>query len=302
MRVGENLTSNRELLRGYLLSLIAICGFGGTFIAITLGKQSFDPITLSMGRVVPASILAVIALKVMKQPLLPPREAYPLILGSSFGIVIGFPLLSTLALQVIPAADAGVIGAITPLVTATAASIIWHKKPKRMFWVAASLGALSAISLAYFKGGSSFGGGEFWGYALLSGGVLLASMGHISGSTLISKYKPFVILNWAVLISIPIQLPIAAIDLINHPISRWPSMESWAGYLFVSLYSLAIGNFMLNKGLYVIGLAKGAQLQLLQPVVTMVLAIIILHQDVSLITWCAAAAILASVFWSQRYR
>lgn len=294
--------STSELFRGYLLSLIAITGFGGTFIAITLGQESFDPITLSMGRVFPAAILAVIALKAMKQPLLPPRGAYPLILGSSLGVVIGFPLLSTLALQVIPAADAGVIGAVTPLVTATVAIFIGHKKPRRLFWLAAGLGTLSAMALAYFRGGSDFGGGHFWGYVLLGFGVLFASMGHISGSTLIAKYPPFVILNWAVLISMPIQVPIAAANLALHPITSWPSVSAWAGFLYASLFSLAIGNFMLNRGLFVIGLVKGAQLQLLQPVVTMILSIVILHHAVSPITWVAAAAILGSVAWSQRYR
>lgn len=291
-----------ELFRGYLLSLIAITGFGFTFIAVTLGSASFDPITMSIGRVVPAAILAVIALKAMKQPLLPPREAYPLIIGSSAGIIIGFPLLSTLALQHIPAADAGVIGAVTPMVTGIVAVFIGHKRPKKMFWVAAALGAVSAMSLAYFKGGSGFGDGLFWGYLAMAFAVLFASMGHISGSTLVAKYSSFTVLSWAVIISIPVQLPIAIVNWTINPITEMPAWSAILGYLYVSWFSLSIGNFMLNQGLHVIGLVKGAQLQLLQPIVTMVLAILVLHQQVSPITWIAAFGILTSVAWSQRYR
>lgn len=291
-----------QKIRGYVYSLIAIIGFGGTFIAVTLGSQSFDPITMSMGRVVPAAILAVIALRVMKQPIFPPREAYPLIIGSSLGVVVGFPLLSTLALQSVPAADAGVIGAITPIVTATVAVFLGHKRPRPMFWVAAALGTLSAMALAYLRGGSDFGGGAFWGYSALAAGVLFASMGHISGSMLIAKFPAFVVLNWAVMISIPLQLPIAVANWMINPITQVPTFESWFGYLYVSLFSLAIGNFMLNKGLFIIGLVKGPQLQLIQPVVTMLLSIWVLHVAVSPITWFAALAILISVAWSQKYR
>jgi drug/metabolite transporter (DMT)-like permease len=127
-------------------------------------------------------------------------------------------------------------------------------------------------------------------------------MGHISGSTLIAKYPAFVVLNWAVMISIPLQLPIAIVNWTLNPITQMPSAQSWFGYLYVSLFSLAIGNFMLNKGLYIIGLIKGPQLQLIQPVVTMVLSIWVLHVAVSPITWIAALAILISVAWSQKYR
>ncbi|WP_296647143.1 EamA family transporter [Rhodoluna sp.] len=289
-------------LRAYTYSLIAIFGFGGTFIAVTLGAESFDPITMSMGRVIPASILAIIGLKLMKQPLLPPKDAYPLILGSSLGVVIGFPLLSTLALQTVPAADAGVIGSVTPLVTGTIAVIIGHKKPKRMFWLAAALGTMAAMALAYFRGGSSFGGGEFWGYMLLGAAALAASIGHISGSALVAKYSAFSVLSWAVLISIPVQLPIALVNWSINPITEAPTASAWFGYLYASLFSILIGNFLLNQGLHTIGLVKASQLQLIQPVVTMVLSILVLHHAVSPITWIAAAVILTSVAWSQRYK
>ncbi|WP_296633182.1 DMT family transporter [Rhodoluna sp.] len=291
-----------ETVRGYLLSFFAIIGFGFTFIAVTLGAESFDPITMSIGRVVPAGILSVIALKAMKQPILPPREAYPLIIGSSLGVIIGFPLLSTLALQTVPAADAGVIGALTPMVTAIVAVFIGHKKPRPMFWAAAALGAGGAMALAYFKAGGEVGGGAYWGYIALAFAVLFASMGHISGSTLVAKYSSFAVLSWAVIISIPVQLPIAIVNWSINPITEWPTWPAILGYLFVSWFSLSIGNFMLNQGLHTIGLVKGAQLQLLQPIVTMILSILVLHKAVSPITWIAAALILTSVAWSQRFK
>lgn len=290
-----------ETARGYIFALSAIVGFGGTFIAVSMGYQSFDAITMSFGRVIPAAIAAIVSLKLLKQPLLPPRQALPVIFGVTGGIVIGFPLLSTLALMTVPAADAGVIGAITPIITAVIAVFIGHKKPRRLFWVAAALGSFSAGALAYLRGGSEFGGGTFWGYVLLVAAMLLASMGHISGNYLAGKgFNSFHVLCWAVIISVPIQLPGALINWSINPITSSPTVPAIIGFLFVSLFSILFGNYLLNHGFYKIGLVRGSQLQLIQPIVTMILSIVVLSQPVSPITWLAAAGILASVAWTQR--
>lgn len=292
-----------ETARGYLFAISAVVGFGGTFIAVALGYQSFDAITMSFGRVIPAGLAAIVALRLMKKPILPPREAFPVILGITGGIVIGFPLLSTLALQSVPPADAGVMGAVTPIITAVIAIFIGHKKPKPLFWLAAALGSTAAAGLAYVRGGSEFGGGTFWGYILLLGAMLVASLGHISGNYLAGKgFNSFQVLCWAVILSIPIQLPGVLIDLSINPITNVPTLGAIFGILFASLFSILIGNFMLNHGFHKIGLVRGAQLQLIQPIVTMILSIVVLHQAVSPITWIAAAAILASVAWSQRLK
>ena len=292
-----------ETARGYLFAISAVVGFGGTFIAVALGYQSFDAITMSFGRVIPAGLAAIVALRLIKKPILPPREAFPVILGITGGIVIGFPLLSTLALQSVPPADAGVMGAVTPIITAVIAIFIGHKKPKPLFWLAAALGSTAAAVLAYVRGGSEFGGGTFWGYILLLGAMLVASLGHISGNYLAGKgFNSFQVLCWAVILSIPIQLPGVLIDLSINPITTVPTLGAIFGFLFASLFSILIGNFMLNHGFHKIGLVRGAQLQLIQPIVTMILSIVVLHQAVSPITWIAAAAILASVAWSQRLK
>ena len=292
-----------DIARGYVLAISAIVGFGATFIAVNLGAESFDPITMSFGRVIPGAIAAIIALTAMKQPIIPPRETFPVILGVTGGIVIGFPLLSTLALQYIPAADAGVIGAVTPFITAIIAVLIGYKKPRRLFWLAAALGSISAATMAYLRGGSQIGGGEFWGYVLITAAMLVASMGHVSGNYLAGKnFNSFHVLCWAVILSVPIQLPGAIINWSINPITQMPTAAAVFGFLYASLFSIIIGNFMMNHGFHLIGLVKGAQLQLIQPVVTMILSIVVLHKAVSPITWIAAAAILASVAWSQRLK
>ena len=288
--------------RGYIYGLIASIGFGGTFIAVVLGSESFDPIIMSSGRVIPSAIGAVIALKLFKQKLLPPSGARLLVGGVALGMVIGYPVLTTFALQTVPAADAIVVGAVVPLVTGIVAMFLGHKRPKAMFWVASAIGTISALLFAFARGGGQNGGGEFIGYLALSLAVLFASLGHISGATLAAKYNPFYVISWAVLFSIPVNLTATVIDLIANPITQWPTVGAWGGFLFASLFSVLLGNFFWYDALKTIGLVKASQLALLQPPVTMIFAIVILGQKVTAITWITAAAILASVAWSQRVK
>lgn len=288
--------------RGYIYGLIAVFGFAGTFIAVVLGSESFDPIIMSSGRVIPSAIGAVIALKLFKQKLLPPKGARLLVGGVALGIVIGFPVLTTFALQTVPAADAGVVVAAIPLVTGIVAIFLGHKRPRAMFWVASAVGTISAMVFAFTRGNGSNGGGEIIGYLALCLAVLFASLGHISGATLAAKYNPFYVISWAILFSIPVNLTATVIDLIANPITQWPTAGSWAGFLYVSLFSILIGHYFWYSSLHTIGLVKASQLSLLQPPVTMIYAIIILGQNVTAIAWITAAAILASVAWSQRVK
>jgi drug/metabolite transporter (DMT)-like permease len=292
----------KDLLRGYIYVLIAVTGFGGTFIAVSLGLQSFDPITMSMGRVIPAGIGAIIALLLMKAPLLPPRDAFPQILGVTAGVVIGFPLLTSHALTAVPAGDAGVIGALAPMATGVLAIILGYKKPKPMFWAAAAVGSGAAMVLAVLRNNADLGGGATWGYLALVGAMFAGAGGHIAGNKLAGRYNSFQVLCWAVIVSTPIQLPIALINISINPITEMPTAASIGGYIYASLFSVLIGNFLLNLGNYKIGLIKGAQLSLINPIVTLILSVVILHQSVNGSTWLAAAVIIGAVAWSQRIR
>lgn len=292
----------KDLLRGYIYVLIAVTGFGGTFIAVSLGLQSFDAITMSMGRVIPAGLGAILALVAMRVRLLPPRDAFPQILGVTAGIVIGFPFLTAHALTAVPAGDAGVIGALAPMVTGVLAIALGYKKPNPLFWVAAAIGTSAAMLLAVFRNGSDLGGGGTIGYLALVGAMFAGATGHIAGNKLAARYNSFHVLCWAVIISIPIQLPIALVNWSINPIDEMPSAISIGGYLYASLFSVLLGNFLLNLGNYKIGLIRGSQLSLINPVVTLILAVLILGQSVPWFTWLAAAVIIASVAWSQRIK
>lgn len=287
-------------LRGYVYAAIAVLGFGTTFIGIALGTTGFSPTIIAIGRIIPAGIGAIIALKIGKQPLLPPRDLWSRIWLVAGGLVFGYPILSTLAMRTVPVSDAGVLIALSPVAGVVAAILIFKTKmPPTRYWIGALGGTFFGMLFSISRS-NGLGGGEFWGYIIMVIAVILGAIGNTSAGALTARYKAFYVISWAIVISIPIMLPLTIIELVVHPITTPPSASAWFGFLFVSLYSIFLGHYFWANALNTIGIAKASQLQLVQPIITMILAIIILHNTVSLITWLAALAILFCVGWTQR--
>lgn len=280
-------------------------GFGATFIAIALAKESFDPTIVGVGRIIPAGIAAIIGLKISRQKLLPPRAAFGWVAVIAGGIIIGFPIFSTLAMQTIPAGDAGLIVAVGPVLTAVTALFYGHARPRNAFWIAAVIGTVGAIAFAVTRAGDGVfsSGGSIWGYLLMAVAMFLSSNANIAGATLVKKgYNAFHIIMWAIVISIPVLLPITVIDLVAHPITEMPTLPAILGFAWVSLFSIFLGHYFWNSTLASIGVVKASQLQLIQPIFTMLFALWILSEPISPLTLLAAAVIIGSVAISQRLK
>ena len=291
--------------RGYLYGFIAMFGFGATFIAIALAKEGFDPTIVGVGRIIPAGIGAIIGLKLAGQKLLPPKDARKWVAVIAGGIIIGFPIFSTLAMQTIPAGDAGLIVAVGPVLTAVTALFYGHDRPRNAFWIAAAIGTVGAIAFAVTRSGNGVfsSGGSIWGYVLMAIAMLLSSNANIAGATLVKRgFNAFYVIMWAIIISIPVLLPVTIFDLIAHPITAAPPAAAWIGFLWASLFSIFLGHYFWNSALATIGVVKASQLQLIQPIFTMFFALWILGEPISPLTGIAAVVIIGSVAVSQRLK
>jgi drug/metabolite transporter (DMT)-like permease len=291
--------------RGYIYGLIAMFGFGATFIGIALAKESFDPTLVAAGRIIPAGIGAIIGLKLSGQKLLPPPGTFKYIVIMAIGNVIAFPIFTTLAMQTIPASDAGLIIAIGPVLTASLAFLYGHQRPRRGFWIAAAIGTAGAITFAVTRssGGVFSSGASIWGYILVVIAMFTASNAYIAGGTLVQRgYKGFYSIMWAIVLSIPVLLPITIFDLVAHPITHWPSIPAWIGFLWISLFSIFLGHYFWSNSLATIGIVKGSQLQLSSPIFTVLLAALILNEPISPMTIIASVVIIGSIAISQRFR
>lgn len=113
-----------------------VLAFSLTFPATRLALPAFGPVVTGLGRAVIAAALAGSALLVARAPL-PGRSQLMRIAIVSCGVVIGFPLLSALALDHVGAGHAAVLAGLLPAATALAAVARAGERPSWGFWLAA---------------------------------------------------------------------------------------------------------------------------------------------------------------------
>jgi drug/metabolite transporter (DMT)-like permease len=287
---------------GYLLAVAGMLMLSLTLIALKFGLESFSPITMSLGRVFPAAIVAIIALRSMRARLLPPKEDLGRVLGLTIGVVIAFPLITSYGLEHITPGQAGVLGALGPILTAALSVLYGHKHPGRMFWVASSLGTLSAIAFALTRSADDPGDGDLLWYGLMLLAVVLWCWGQVTGGTLTGKHHSIQILAWAILLGTPINAVIAGVDLWINPLTEWPTLSAWFGFMYVALVSMFLVFFVWYAAMDRIGMVKTSQLQLAQPIVTLLISMWLFDEQVAPSTWVFALLIMGAVAWTQSIR
>lgn len=111
-------------------------------------------------------------------------ELVPLLLVSA-GVVLGFPLLSSFAMESIPAGHGAIIAGVLPIFTALAA-VVLGERPSRLFWVGAVLGLASVISFALLQAGGEISPGHL----LILGAAIAAAIGYSAGANLARRMAP----------------------------------------------------------------------------------------------------------------
>ncbi|MCC9044414.1 DMT family transporter [Myroides sp. M-43] len=259
---------------GWVNGFIGVLLFSGSMPATKVAVLSLDPIFVTAARAGIAGILALICLLFFKEKRPTKSQLMPLAIVA-IGGVIGFPLLSALALQYITSAHSLVYLGILPMSTAVFAVLRGGEKPKRIFWLFSILGSLIVIGFAVLQGGTSSPVGNI----LMIIAILLCGLSYAEGAKLSKSLGGWQVISWAVVISLPISLPIMYLTAPSAP--ALISTETWIGVAYLGIFSMFVGFIFWYKGLAQGGTASVGQLQLLQPFFGLALAATLLNEHVS---------------------
>ena len=165
--------------RGYLFGFIGVVIFGLTLPFTRIAVAELNPVFTSIARTVLAAAIALPLLLATRQPW-PRRADLPRLAASVLGVVIGFPVLSAMAMKTVPASHGGVVLGALPLATAAMSTIFAGERPSPGFWLWAAAGTLTVSVFALWDGGVS----AHFGDGLLVLAVLAAGMGYAAGGDL----------------------------------------------------------------------------------------------------------------------
>jgi drug/metabolite transporter (DMT)-like permease len=290
--VRNRLTRDQE---GLLLGLIGVLAFSLSLPATKVAVPAFGPIMLSLGRAEFAAILAGVVLLARRERF-PGRQHLRSLLLIGVGVVVGFPILTSYALKHVPSAHGAVVIALLPAATAAFGVLLARERPPRAFWGAVVIGMIAVLIFAIIQGA----GKPQWEDALLLGAVVAAAFGYAEGGRLSREIGGWRVISWSLVISAPILLPFVIADL---PGREWhASFSAWFGLIYVSCVSMYLGFLAWYRGLALGGIARVGQLQLAQPVLTLIWSWLWLGESIGWAEIIAGLVIVGSVALTRRYR
>lgn len=278
----------------WLNGFIGVLIFSGSLPATRAAVLDFDPLFLTVARASIAGLLGLALLLLLAQPR-PTATQWRSLLVVAFGVVLGFPLLTALALREMSSAHSIVFLGLLPL--STAAFGVWRggERPRPVFWLFSLLGSLLVVGFAFAQGLSLAPRGD----ALMLLAILVCGLGYAEGARLSRSLGGWQVICWALVLALPLMLALSWWRL--PPSWSGIGLPAWLGLAYVSLFSMLIGFVFWYRGLAQGGIASVGQLQLLQPLFGLALAAGLLGEAVSLAMLGVTLAVILCVAAARRF-
>jgi drug/metabolite transporter (DMT)-like permease len=277
------------------LGFLGVLAFSFTLPATRVAVEDLDPIVVGIGREALAALPAALILLATRAPL-PSREHLLRIGVVAFGVVFGWPVFTAFALQDLTSAHSAVIVGLLPAATAVVAVMRAGEHPSPAFWLASLAGLVAVLAFAASQGAGLLSGGD----VLILIAVALSAVGYAEGGALARDMGGWRVICWAVVLSLPLTLPISIVAAAGSELHA--DTDAWLGFAYVAAVSALLGFFPWYAGLARGGVAKIGQIQLIQPLLTLVWSAWLLDEHIGVLTVVASIAVLASVVATQRTR
>jgi len=213
----------------------------------------------------------------------------------ALGVVVGFPLLTAMALRHVSSAHSIVFLGLLPMATAIFGVVRGGERPRLAFWIFSVTGSLLVMGFALFQGGAISATGDL----LMLASVVVCGLGYAGGAKLSRELGGWQVICWALIIALPV-MSVATIETIPEGISDI-SLPVWLALGYVSLFSMLIGFIFWYRGLAAGGIAAVGQLQLLQPFFGLGLSATLLSETVSPVMIMITLGVILCVIGSRRF-
>lgn len=279
---------------GWLNGFIGVLIFSGSLPATRIAVLEFDPVFLTVARATIAGLLALVLLLLFKEQRPAKRQLVSLSIVA-MGVVLGFPMLTALALQYVTSAHSIVFLGMLPLATAVFAVLRGGERPRPVFWLFSVLGSALVVGFAVTQGLRASATGDI----LMLLAILVCGLGYAEGARLSQSLGGWQVICWALVLALPIMLPLTL--LLAPPSLSGISTPAWLSLSYVSLFSMLIAFVFWYRGLAQGGIAAVGQLQLLQPFFGLALAATLLHEQVSIGMLGVTVAVILCVAGTKKF-
>ncbi|WP_027061536.1 DMT family transporter [Mesorhizobium loti] len=279
---------------GWLNGFIGVLIFSGSLPATRVAVMDFDPTFVTSARAAIAGLLGLAMLLLFRQKR-PGRGDLLSLVIVALGVVVGFPLLTALALKHVTSAHSIIFVGLLPLATAIFGVLRGGERPRPAFWLFSCIGSALVAGFALMQGVTASPVGD----GLMLAAIVVCGLGYAEGAALSRRLGGWQVICWALTLSLPIML---VLTLATLPLSfAAVGSPAWIGLAYVSLFSMLIGFVFWYRGLAQGGIAAVGQLQLLQPFFGLALAATLLHEQVSPMMVVVTLGVVMCVFGAKKF-
>ena len=281
-------------LSGWFNGLLGVVIFSGSLPATRIAVLDMDPFFLTFLRASIAGLLAAALIAGFREERPHRSQLVPLVIVA-LGVVVGFPLLTALALQHVTSAHSIVFLGLLPLTTAIFGVLRGGERPRPAFWIFSVLGSLLVVGFALSQHASA----SLTGDLLMFAAIIVCGLGYAEGAKLTRELGGWQVISWALIVALPFML-IASFTTRPESFSAF-STSAWIALGYVSLFSMLIGFIFWYKGLALGGIATVGQLQLLQPFFGLGLSAALLHETVDPQMLVSTLGVILCVAGSRKF-
>ncbi|MFT4052340.1 MAG: DMT family transporter [Microbacterium sp.] len=292
---GKPLLKTRAGLRWGLLGVTAF-SFTVPLTRVAVEDGHMSALFVGSGRAVIAAVLAASVLFLTRQRR-PRGKQWGQVAVVAGGAVVGFPLLTSFALTTAPASNGAIVIALLPAVTAVCAVLRTGEPPGGLFWVAAGFGAVAAVIFAVIQGG--FGGLDV-ADLLLFAAVIVCAIGYAEGGLLSRTLGSWQTISWALVLASPLMILLTGIAVVQQPPTGTP--VEWGAFAYLAAVSMFLGFFAWYRGLAIGPMAQVSQVQLTQPVMSILWAGVLLSEHIGWQTIVGGIAVIGCALLAVRAR
>ncbi|GIF52193.1 drug/metabolite transporter (DMT)-like permease [Asanoa ferruginea] len=282
---------------GLALGALGVLAFSLSLPMTRIAVRDLDPWFVAFGRAVGAALLAWAYLRFTGAPR-PTRDQWRRLSLVALGVVVGFPMFTSLALITQTSAHGAVVVTVLPAMTAVFAVLRAGERPPPLFWAASAAGLIAVLAFLIATG--AVHGGLSRADLFLIAAVVLCGLGYAEGGALSRELGGARTICWALLLALPVTVPVTLAAAALHPPRA--GTGTWAAFGYLTVVSMLLGFFAWYAGLARGGIARVGQIQLAQPVITLAWSALLLDETVTPAAIVVALLVVGCVVLTQRTR
>ncbi|HTR81421.1 MAG TPA: DMT family transporter [Bacteroidota bacterium] len=263
----------------YFLIFLQVLLASGTHLVAKAVVGDVEPITLTFIRtcVSTAALGTIFALREKKIRIR--REDYRMMLWLSFIVIPVNQFLFLYGIKYTTASNAALLYATTPVIVFVLSFFTLGEKmsKRKIFGV---LIAFCGVALVVFEHGVSFASEYTYGNVVIFIAVMAWSLYTIQGKPMVMKYGAFHVASLSMIGGMILFLPLGVYGATRFNFSTLTAAH-WEGILYLGLGTSVIGYFLWYYALGKIETTKVAVFANAQPILTSILAFVLLHQTIT---------------------